>query len=144
MKKFGKAVVKSRFFIVIAALALLVPSVIGYMKTKVNYDILYYLPREIETMVGQDILVDQFGNGAFSFLIVEGMEEKDVSKLKDKVKKVDGVADVIWYDSIADLSVPMSMLPDDLYRAFNNGDCTMMAVIFEETTSDSRTMEGMQ
>ena len=86
MKKFGKAVVKSRFFIVIAALALLVPSVIGYMKTKVNYDILYYLPREIETMVGQDILVDQFGNGAFSFLIVEGMEEKDVSKLKDKVK----------------------------------------------------------
>ena len=144
MKKFGRAVVKSRFVIVIIALALLVPSVIGYMRTKVNYDILYYLPREIETMVGQDILVDQFGNGAFSFLIVEGMEEKDVSKLKDKVKQVDGVADVIWYDSIADLSVPMTMLPDDLYRAFNNGDCTMMAVIFEETTSADRTMKAIE
>lgn len=144
MKKFGKTVVKLRFLIVIASLILLVPSILGYLKTKVNYDILYYLPDEIETMVGQDILVDQFGNGAFSFLIVEGMEEKDVSKLKDKVMQVDGVSDVIWYDSIADLSVPMTMLPDNLYKAFNNGDCTMMAVIFSDTTSAERTMKAIE
>lgn len=144
MKKFGKTVVKLRFLIVIVSLILLVPSVLGYLKTKVNYDILYYLPDEIETMVGQDILVDQFGNGAFSFLIVEGMEEKDVSKLKEKVKQVDGVSDVIWYDSIADLSVPMTMLPDNLYKAFNNGDCTMMAVIFSDTTSAERTMKAIE
>ena len=143
MKHFGKAVVKSRFVIVIASILLLIPSVIGYLKTKVNYDILYYLPDEIETMVGQDILVDQFGNGAFSFLIVEGMEESDVSALKDKVKEVDGVADVLWYDSFADLSIPMTMLPDKLYDAFNNGDCTMMAVIFSDTTSADRTMKAI-
>lgn len=143
MKKFANAVVRSRVMIVIISLLLLIPSVIGYLKTKVNYDILYYLPDEIETMVGQDILVDQFGNGAFSFLIVEGMDERDVSNLKEKVKQVDGVSDVIWYDSIADLSIPMTMLPDNLYKAFNNGDCTMMAVIFSDTTSADRTMKAI-
>ena len=143
MKKFGKAVVKSRVVILIVSLFLLIPSVIGYLKTKVNYDILYYLPDEIETMVGQDILVDQFGSGAFSFLIVEGMDAQDVSKLKDKVKAVDGVSDVLWYDSFADLSIPMTMLPDELYDAFNKGDCTMMAVIFSDTTSSDKTMDAI-
>ena len=143
MKKFGKAVVKSRVVILMLSLLLLVPSVIGYLKTKVNYDILYYLPDEIETMVGQDILVDQFGSGAFSFLIVEGMDAQDVSKLKDKVKAVDGVSDVLWYDSFADLSIPMTMLPDELYDAFNKGDCTMMAVIFSDTTSSDKTMDAI-
>ncbi len=111
MKNFGKAIVKCRIPIVILSLLLLIPSVFGYLKTKVNYDILYYLPDEIETMVGQDILVDQFGTGAFSFLIVEGMEAQDVAKLKEDVKQVDGVSDVLWYDSFADLSIPMTMLP---------------------------------
>ena len=144
MKRFGKAVVRSRAAILILSLLLLIPSVAGYLKTKVNYDILYYLPDEIETMVGQDILVDQFGDGAFSFLIVEGMEERDISALKEKVSQVEGVSDVIWYDSIADLSIPMTMLPDDLYKAFNNGDCTMMAVIFSDTTSADATMKAIE
>lgn len=141
MKKFGKIIVKLRIQILIAAVLLLIPSIIGYFKTRVNYDILYYLPRDIETMVGQDILVDEFGNGAFSFLITEGMSDQDVSKLKEKVKEVDGVSDVLWYDSFADLSIPMTMLPDQLYEAFNHEDCTMMAVIFGDTTSSDETMK---
>lgn len=128
----------------ILALVLLVPSVFGYLHTRVNYDILYYLPNEIETMVGQDILVDQFGTGAFSFLIVEGMDSKDVSKIKEKVEQTDHVAKVIWYDSLADLSIPMNMLPDKYYKAFNNGDATMMAVIFDETTSADGTMDAIK
>lgn len=143
MKKFGKIIVKLRIQILIAAVLLLIPSIIGYFKTRVNYDILYYLPRDIETMVGQDILVDEFGNGAFSFLITEGMSDQDVSKLKEKVKEVDGVSDVLWYDSFADLSIPMTMLPDQLYEAFNHEDCTMMAVIFGDTTSSDETMKAI-
>ena len=146
MVKFGKAVVKCRFLIVIIAFALLIPAAIGYFNTKINYDILYYLPDEIETMVGQDILVDQFGSGAFSFLIVEGMDPLDVSKIREKVENVDAVSTVIWYDSLADLSIPMSMLPDTLYEAFNNdeGNCTLMAVIFKETTSAEATMDAIE
>ncbi|MBO4901855.1 MAG: MMPL family transporter [Lachnospiraceae bacterium] len=143
MKKFGQMIVKSRVVIVLLSILLLIPSVIGYLKTKVNYDILYYLPDEIETMKGQDILVDQFGTGAFSFLIVEGMEEQDVAALKEQIRKVDGVSDVLWYDSFADLSIPMTMLPDKLYDAFNNGDCTMMAVLFSDTTSADSTMQAI-
>lgn len=144
MLNLGKTIVKLRIPILILAFALLIPSALGYFKTRINYDILYYLPDEIETMVGQDILVDEFGTGAFSFLVVEGMEPFDVAKIKEEVEKVDHVAKVIWYDSIMDISVPMSMLPDDLYTAFNNGDTTIMAVIFDETTSSDGTMEAIK
>lgn len=140
----GKKIVKLRIPIVILSLLLLIPSVVGYFNTKVNYDILYYLPGDIETMVGQDILVDEFGTGAFSFLIVEGMEESDVANLKAKVENVEHVAKVLWYDSIADLAVPMDMLPSKLYEAFNNGNATMMAVIFDETTSADGTMNAIE
>lgn len=140
----GKKIVKLRIPILILSFLLLIPSVIGYFNTKVNYDILYYLPGDIETMVGQDILVDEFGTGAFSFLIVEGMEESDVANLKAKVENVEHVAKVLWYDSIADLAVPMDMLPSKLYEAFNNGNATMMAVIFDETTSADGTMNAIE
>lgn len=140
----GKKIVKLRIPIVILSFLLLIPSVVGYFNTKVNYDILYYLPGDIETMVGQDILVDEFGTGAFSFLIVEGMEESDVANLKAKVENVEHVAKVLWYDSIADLAVPMDMLPSKLYEAFNNGNATMMAVIFDETTSADGTMNAIE
>ena len=140
----GKKIVKLRIPILILSFLLLIPSVIGYFNTKVNYDILYYLPGDIETMVGQDILVDEFGTGAFSFLIVEGMEESDVANLKAKVENVDHVAKVLWYDSIADLAVPMDMLPSKLYEAFNNENATMMAVIFDETTSADGTMNAIE
>ena len=124
MVNFGKKVVKYRVLILILGVLLLIPSVFGYLNTRVNYDVLTYLPDNIETMKGQDILVNDFGTGAFSMFIVDGMEEKDVAELKEKIEKVDHVANVIWYDSIADISVPMSMLPDDIYRWNDGCNCT--------------------
>lgn len=143
MVNFGKKVVKYRVLILILGVLLLIPSVFGYLHTRVNYDVLTYLPDNIETMKGQDILVNGFGTGAFSMFIVDGMEEKDVAKLKEKIEKVDHVANVIWYDSISDISVPMSMLPDDIYDVFNSDTGTMMAIFFDEGTSSDGTMDAI-
>ena len=146
MLKLGEKIVSARVVILILSLVLLIPAAYGYIKTKVNYDILSYLPKDIETMKGQDILVDQFGTGAFSLYVVEGMEDKDVSALKSKIEKVDHVSKVIWYDSFADLSVPKDMLPESLYDAFNNDEknTTMMAIIFDDTTSADGTMDAIE
>ena len=107
MLKFGKGVVKYRIPILILCIAMLIPSVFGIMKTRINYDVLTYLPEETETVVGQNIMTDEFGLGAFSEVIVEGMEPKDVSKLKGEIEKIDHVASVVWYDDLLDTSVPM-------------------------------------
>lgn len=144
MKKFGTKVVQLRISILILSLVLLIPSFLGYVNTRVNYDILSYLPKDIETMVGQDILVDEFGTGAFSMFIVEGMEPKDVSEICQKIGQVDHVEKVLWYDSVMDLTIPMEMLPDELYKAFNSGEATMMIIIFDETTSADGTMEAIK
>ena len=144
MNKLSKVIVKLRYFILILAFVLLIPSAIGYFNTRVNYDILTYLPKDIETMKGQDILLDQFGTGSFVLYVVEGMEEKDVAALKSKIEDVDHVEKVLWYDSVMDLSVPMTMLPDDIYDAFNSGDATMMFVIFNEGTSADATMDAIE
>lgn len=146
MLKLGEKIVSARVVILILGFILLIPAAYGYIKTKVNYDILSYLPKDIETMVGQDILVDQFGTGAFSLYVVEGMEDKEVSALKSKIENVDHVSKVIWYDSFADLSVPKDMLPEKLYDAFNNDDkdATMMAIIFDDTTSADSTMDAIE
>lgn len=143
MIKFGKAVVKCRAVILITSLLLLIPAVFGYIHTRVNYDVLTYLPKEIETMQGQDIMIEDFGIGAFSMLMVDGMEPKDVAALKDEVEKVDHVEKVLWYDSIADISMPQSMLPDKIYQVFNSDKGTMMAVFFDEGTSSDGTMEAI-
>lgn len=144
MEKFGRGVVKLRIPILLLSLLLMVPSYLGYVSTKVNYDILSYLPKDIETMVGQDILVDEFGTGAFSMFVVDGMAPKDVARLKEEIEQVEHVETVIWYDSVMDISVPMEMLPDGIYEAFNSGDATMMAIIFDETTSADGTMEAIE
>ena len=144
MNKLSQMIVKLRYVILIAAFLLLIPSAIGYFKTRVNYDILTYLPGDIETMKGQDILLDQFGTGSFVLYVAEGMEEKDVAALKAKIEDVDHVADVIWYDSIMDLSVPMEMLPADVYDAFNSDDATMMFIVFDEGTSADATMDAIE
>lgn len=146
MLKLGEKIVSARVVILILSLVLLIPAAYGYIKTRVNYDILSYLPKDIETMEGQDILVDQFGTGAFSLYVVEGMEDKDVSALKSKIEKVDHVSKVIWYDSFADLSVPKDMLSESLYDAFNNDEknATMMAIIFDDTTSADGTMDAIE
>ena len=146
MIKFGKAVVKLRIPILILSFLLLIPSAIGYFNTRVNYDILTYLPKDIETMKGQDILLDEFGTGAFSFCVVDGMEPKDISAMREEMAQVDHVKDVIWYDSILDVSIPMEMLPDDLYEFFNNkdADSTLMVVLYDTSMSADETMEAIE
>jgi len=144
MNKLSHVIVKLRYVILIVAVALLIPSAIGYFNTRVNYDILTYLPEDIETMKGQDILLDQFGTGSFVLYVAEGMEEKDVANLKAQIEEVDHVADVIWYDTIMDLSVPMEMLPSEVYDAFNSDDATMMFIVFDEGTSSDGTMQAIE
>jgi len=144
MIHFGKGVVKFRIPIFIISLLLLIPAAFGYIKTRVNYDILSYLPKDIETMKGQDILEEDFGSGAFALLVVEGMPPKDVAALQEKVEKVDHVKSAIWYNSIADTSIPMKLLPDKLYKKFNSDKATLMMVIFDETTSSNGTLGAIK
>ena len=144
MIHFGKGVVKFRIPIFIISLLLLIPAAFGYIKTRVNYDILSYLPKDIETMKGQDILEEDFGSGAFALLVVEGMPPKDVAALQEKVEKVDHVKSAIWYNSIADTSIPMKLLPDKLYKKFNSDKATLMMVIFDETTSADGTLGAIK
>lgn len=142
--QFSKAVVKYRVPIVVIALILLIPSILGIIGTRINYDMLTYLPEDTETVIGQNELLEDFGKGAFSFIIVEDMPVDDVAALKAKVEKVDHVETVLWYDSIADISVPMELLPDDIYDEFNNENATMMAVFFDTSTSSDITMDAIR
>ncbi|MEY8427310.1 efflux RND transporter permease subunit [Lachnospiraceae bacterium 46-15] len=143
MVKIGKKIVKLRVPIFILCMLLLLPAGWGYLNTRVNYDILSYLPDSLETVKGQDIMVDEFGMGAFSMVIVEDMEPKDVVKLKEEIENVEHVKDVLWYDSVMDISVPIEMLPDKIREAFNQGNATMMIALFDETTSTDNTMQAI-
>ncbi len=143
MYKFGKAVVRLRIPILILAVVLLLPAWWGMQGTRINYDMLTYLPEDIETMRGQDILLDEFGKGAFSFVIAEGMDDRDVSALRQSIEQVDHVDSALWYDSFADLSVPKEMLPEDLRDVFLNGDATMIAVFFDTSSSADETIEAI-
>ncbi|MDD6643689.1 MAG: MMPL family transporter [Firmicutes bacterium] len=142
--RFSKAVVKYRVPILILALLLMIPSVLGMAATRINYDMLDYLPDNMDTVIGQNELMEDFGKGAFSFIIVEDMPEKDVAKLKAQIAQVEHVDSVIWYDTLADLSVPMELLPNELYSAFNTDNATMMAVFFDTSTSDDLTMDAIR
>lgn len=143
MVKVGKKIVKFRVPILILSIILLIPAVWGYVNTRINYDVLTYLPEDIETMQGQEIMTNDFGIGAFSMLMVDGTEDKEIVKLKEKVEKVDGVENVLWYDSLADISVPQSVLPSKLYDEYNTEDGTMMAVFFKDGTSSDETMKAI-
>ena len=143
MVKVGKKIVKFRVPILILSIILLIPAVWGYVNTRINYDVLTYLPEDIETMQGQEIMTNDFGIGAFSMLMVDGMEDKEIVKLKEKVEKVDGVENVLWYDSLADISVPQSVLTSKLYDEYNTEDGTMMAVFFKDGTSSDETMKAI-
>lgn len=141
--KFGKWITKHKVLVLILALILAVPAVFGYVSTRINYDVLSYLPSSLETVSGQDTMVDEFGMGAFSMIVVEDMENKDVVVLKDKLKKVDHVENIIWYDDLVDISVPTEMLPDKLREALFNGNATMMIALFDDTTSADSTMDAI-
>lgn len=144
MLKAARGIVKSRFVILVLAILLLIPSGIGYVKTRVNYDILTYLPKNIETMKGQDILEKDFGTGAYSMYIVKGMEYKEVAALKKQIEKVPHVQNVLWYDSVLDISVPKEMIPKTYREAFDSGDATMMFIVFDQTTSSDATMNAVK
>lgn len=145
MIKFGKGVVRSRILILILAFALLIPAGISFINTRINFDILSYLPGQIETMKGQDIMVDEFGTGALSFVVIEDMDDQDIKVLADDIEDLEGVKDVIWYGTIADSSLPREALPDDLYDFFNNADADsqLMLVTFKDTMGSDETMEAI-
>lgn len=146
MLKLGKKIVKYRIPILILSFLLLIPATISYINTRINYDILSYLPDDIDTMKGQEILTDEFGTGAFSICVVEGMDEKGVVALEEKIKKVDHVNNVIWYDSLADLSVPMDVIPEKIRNAFNNDEkgSTLLIATFDTSTSADETLDGVE
>lgn len=143
MNHFGKFITRHKFIILIFGLLLIIPSVIGMSMTRVNYDLLSYLPKSLETVEGQDIMVDEFGMGAFSMVVVEDMENKDVAKLKEKLADVEHVEKIIWYDSVADLTLPVEMLPNDIREALFHENATMMIALFDQTTSADETMEAV-
>lgn len=142
--KFGKWITKNKVLVIIFALVLMVPAVIGYVSTRINYDVLSYLPNSLETVSGQDTMVDEFGMGAFSMIIVEDMEQKDVVALKEEIKKIKHVEDVLWYDDALDITVPTQMLPEKFRKALFNGNATMMIALFDNTTSADTTMEAIE
>ena len=144
MIKFGKWIVKHRIIILILSVLLLIPSVIGMAVTRVNYDILSYLPKDIETMKGQDILLEDFGKGGFSLVMLDGMSDKEVSETKEKMMEIDHVADIVWYDTIVDISLPKEILPKNIYEFFNSDKSTLMAVFFDDTTSADGTMDAIK
>ncbi|MEE3468378.1 MAG: hypothetical protein VZQ83_08050, partial [Eubacterium sp.] len=137
--KYGKFIAKHRVLIILITLILVIPAGIGYISTKINYDVLSYLPKSLETVYGQDVMVDEFGMGAFSMVIVENMENKDVQKLKKKVEEVEHVSEVLWYDDALDITVPVEMLPEELRKALFTDNATMMIALFDNTTSTETT-----
>lgn len=141
--RFGKCVAKHKIFIIVLAVLLLIPAGIGYVSTRINYDVLSYLPKSLETVNGQDIMVDEFGMGAFSMVIVEGMENKDAAALEEKLEQVEHVEKVIWYDDIVDISLPVEMIPDKLRENLFQGDASMMIALFDDTTSADSTMDAV-
>lgn len=142
--RFSHAVVKHRVPILIMALLLMIPSIFGMVNTRINYDMLDYLPEDMDTVIGQNELLSEFGKGAFSMLVLENMPAKDVAALKEKIVAVNHVESVIWYDDLADLSVPMEILPEKIYNEFNTDHSTMMAVFFDTTTSADDTMDAIR
>ncbi len=139
----GKWITKHKALIIILSVLLIIPSIIGMAKTRINYDLLSYLPDTLETVSGQDLMVDEFGMGGFSMVVVENMDWKDVSALKEEIAEVEHVSDVIWYDSIMDITVPIEMLPKELQETLFHGDATMMIVLFDDTTSADNSMEAI-
>lgn len=142
--RFSKAVVKHRVLILAIAVLLMIPSVLGMIGTRVNYDMLDYLPGDMDTVKGQNELLEDFGKGAFSLIIVEDMPDKEVAALVEKFKTVEHVETVLWYSSLMDISVPKELLPEAVYREFNTDNATMMAVFFDSSTSADITMDAIR
>lgn len=146
MLKFGKQIVRSRYLILILAFLLLIPSVIGFLNTRINYDILYYLPDDIETMQGQDVLLNDFGKGAYGIFVCDGLTTKEQIDMREKVLAVDHVADVISYSSLTDGQIPVEMMPESVQDVFMSEDGTgcLMFIFFDSTSSSDETMDAIE
>ena len=146
MLKLGKTIVKLRIPILILSFLLLIPCGISYLNTRINYDILSYLPKNIDTMKGQDILVDEFGTGAFSVVVVDNMKESDLAKLEEKIGKVDHVKAVLGYDSFKGLSIPMDAVPKKIKNAIVNekDNSQIFMVLFDTSSSADETLKGIE
>lgn len=144
MKYIAKKIVKYRVIVLILSVLLMIPAFLGMIKTRINYDILDYLPEDMDTVKGQNILLNDFNKGAFSLIVVDGMETKDICNLKEKISQVDHVVTVLWYDDVMDSTVPIEMLPDKYSKAFNNGDNTIIAVFFNTSTSEDATLQAIK
>ena len=142
--RFSKAVVKYRVPILILALLLMIPSAVGMAKTRINYDMLDYLPEDMDTVIGQNDLMEDFGKGAFSFIVVDGMSDRDVDSLCERLKQVEHVDTVLWYSSLADITIPKELLPDSIYNECNKGDSTLVAVFLDSATSADVTMDAIR
>lgn len=143
MYRFGRWIARHRGIVLAIAVLLLLPAAYGYISLKVNYDILYYLPDDIETMQGQQILLDDFGKGAYALFVADGMDDAQAAEVKEKIEQADHVAEVIWYDTVADMSIPAQILPDRLYSLFHSDNATLMAIFFDTGTSDAATLEAI-
>ena len=141
--KLGEWIAKNRVLILLIGMLLLIPSVFGIVKTRVNYDLLSYLPDTLETVKGQDIIVDEFGTGAFAMCVIDGMPMKDVQKLADEFKQIDHVKDVLWYGEVMDISVPTQLLPDNIRNKFINGDAQLLVAFYDDTTSSDESMAAL-
>jgi predicted RND superfamily exporter protein len=141
--KLGEWIARHRILVLLISALLLVPSLYGIVKTRVNYDLLSYLPDSLETVAGQDIMVDEFGAGAFAMCVVEGMPDKEVVKMADQFKEIDHVKNVLWYGEVADISIPSQVLPDRIRKRLFNGDAQLMVVFFDDTTSSDESMEAL-
>ncbi|MBR5047897.1 MAG: MMPL family transporter [Eubacterium sp.] len=144
MIRVGRFIARHKYMMMLIAILLLIPSALGYLKTRVNYDLLSYLPETLDTVAGQDIMVDEFGSGGFAMVVVEGMEMKDVQKLEEEYRQIDHVSRTLWYTDVADLSIPVELLPKDLKEAFFKGDATLMMVLFDDTTSADTSMQALK
>ena len=142
--RFSKAVVRYRIPILIVTLALMIPSVLGMIGTRINYDMLDYLPDDMDTVIGQNQLLEDFGKGAFSFIVVEDMPDRDIATLCEKIESVGHVETVLWYSTVADLTIPKEILPDELYDEFNTDNATLIAVFFDSATSADVTMDAIR
>lgn len=143
MDRFSAAVVKHRKIILIVCVLLLIPSVFGMLGTRINYDMLTYLPKNLDTVKGQDILMDDYGKGAFSIIVVQDQTPAETAAIKSKIEKVDHVDSVIWYNTLLSTDVPMEIIPDKYYEAFNKDGGTLMAVFFDSSTSADETIEAI-
>ena len=144
LMKFANAVVKYRTPILITVLVLMIPALLGMIGTRINYDMLDYLPSDMETVIGQEELLNEFGKGAFSLIVTEDMSQKDIADMAERIKQVDHVDTVLCYESLADISIPKEILPEKVYTAFNNGNAELLAVFFDSSTSADVTMDAIR